>query len=83
MLTGIKGIVAHPSDANFVLFNVAGTGLSSSTVSRKLCKKNVLVKDRGDLPLLTNCVRVTVGTHEMNEAFISALEETLGDESVA
>ncbi len=83
MLTGIKGIVAYPSDANFVLFNVAGTGLSSSTVARKLYKKNVWVKDRGDLPLLTNCVRVTVGTREMNEAFISALEETLEDESVA
>jgi histidinol-phosphate/aromatic aminotransferase/cobyric acid decarboxylase-like protein len=39
--------------------------------------RKVLVKDRGHLPLLENCIRVTVGTRNMNEAFLSALKDSL------
>jgi histidinol-phosphate/aromatic aminotransferase/cobyric acid decarboxylase-like protein len=38
---------------------------------------NVLVKDRGHLPLLENCIRVTVGTRDMNKTFVSALNVSL------
>jgi histidinol-phosphate aminotransferase len=78
-LAKIDGIVPYPSDANFILFKVNRTNLSSSTVTKRLENRNVLVKDRGNLPLLTNCIRVTVGTRKMNEAFLSALKESLED----
>jgi len=76
-LAKIDGIAPYPSDTNFILFKVTKTDLSSSTVTKRLESMNVLVKDRGNLPLLANCIRVTVGTRSMNETFLSALEEAL------
>jgi histidinol-phosphate aminotransferase len=76
-LAKIDGITPYPSDANFILFKVTKNNLTSSTVTKRLENRNVLVKDRGNLPLLTNCIRVTVGTRDMNETFLSALREAL------
>ncbi len=76
-LAKIDGIIPYPSDANFILFKVTKNSLSSSTVTKRLKSRNVLVKDRGNLPLLANCIRVTVGTRNMNETFLSALKEAL------
>ena len=76
-LDKIHGITPYPSDANFILFKVIKNNLTSSTVTKRLESRNVLVKDRGFLPLLTNCIRVTVGTRSMNETFVSALKEAL------
>ena len=76
-LAKIDGITPYPSDANFILFKVAKNLLTSSTVAKRLENRTVLVKDRGDLPLLKNCIRVTVGTRDMNETFLSALKEAL------
>jgi len=76
-LAKIDGIIPYPSDANFILFKVTKDNLSSSTVKEKLESRGVLVKDRGNLPLLENCIRVTVGTRNMNETFISALKDAL------
>lgn len=76
-LAKIDGVVPYPSDANFILFRIAKRGFSSSIVKEKLQNRNVLVKDKGHDPLLENCIRVTVGTRDMNKAFISALKESL------
>jgi len=76
-LAKIDGVIPYHSEANFILFKIIGSNLSSSIVTNRLEKKNVLVKDRGSLPLLSNCIRVTVGTRKMNEDFLSALNEVL------
>ncbi|MCW4035005.1 MAG: histidinol-phosphate transaminase [Candidatus Bathyarchaeota archaeon] len=76
-LKELKGITVFPSDANFLLFKVTKDNLTSATVKQRLETRNVLVKDRGHLPLLENCIRVTVGTRSMNQAFLSALKQTL------
>jgi len=76
-LTQIDGVTSYPSDANFILFKVTKDDLTSATVTERMENRNVLVKDRGHLPLLENCIRVTVGTRNMNEAFLSALKESL------
>ncbi len=73
----IDGITPYSSDTNFILFKVTKNNLTSSTLKKRLESRNVLVKDRGIFPLLINCIRVTVGTHAMNETFVSALEEAL------
>ena len=77
VLAETDGMVPFPSDANFILFRITKEGLSSSTVRDKLRSRNVLVKDKGYALLLENCIRVTVGTREMNGAFVSALKEVL------
>jgi histidinol-phosphate aminotransferase len=76
-LNKIDGITAYPSETNFVLFKVTKNNLTSSTVTKRLESRNVLVKNRGALPLTANCIRVTVGTRSMNETFVSGLEEAL------
>ncbi len=76
-LTKIDGIIPYPSDANFILFKITKDNLSPSTVKERLESKGVLVKDRGNLPLLKNCMRVTVGTRNMNETFVSVLKGAL------
>ncbi|MEM3673808.1 MAG: histidinol-phosphate transaminase [Candidatus Bathyarchaeia archaeon] len=76
-LKEIDGVTPFPSDANFILFKITKKGLNSSTVKEKLRERKVLVKDRGMLPLLDNCIRVSVGTRKMNETFIQKLKEVL------
>jgi histidinol-phosphate aminotransferase len=76
-LAQIDGITPYPSDANFILFKVTKNNLTSAIVKERLEKRTVLVKDRGHLPLLENCIRVTVGTRNMNITFLSALKELL------
>jgi len=76
-LAKIDGIIPYSSDTSFILFKVTKNNLTSSTVTKRLKNRNVLVKDRGNLPLLANCIRVTVGTRNMNETFLSALKEAL------
>jgi histidinol-phosphate aminotransferase len=76
-LIQIDGVKPNHSDANFILFKVTKNDLSSATLTERMEKRNVLVKDRGHLPLLENCIRVTVGTRDMNESFVSALKESL------
>jgi histidinol-phosphate aminotransferase len=76
-LAKTDGVVPYSSDASFILFRVTKKGFSSSAVKERLRSKNVLVKDKGYAPLLQNCIRVTVGTRDMNEAFVSTLKEVL------
>ena len=76
-LKQIDGIKPFRSDANFILFKVTKDKLSSATVTERMEQRNVLVKDRGHLPLLDNCIRVTVGTRDMNECFVSALKQSM------
>ena len=41
---------------------------------KELIKQNILIKNlQGAHPLLENCLRVTVGTPEENELFLSKL----------
>jgi histidinol-phosphate aminotransferase len=78
-LKQIYGVTPYHSETNFILFKVTKVGLTSAILIERMEKRNVLVKDRGHLPLLENCIRVTVGTRSMNQTFLSALEESLED----
>ena len=76
-LQQIDGVAPYPSDANFILFKVTKDGLTSAALTDRMENLNVLVKDRGHLTLLENCIRVTVGDRNMNEAFLSALKKSM------
>jgi histidinol-phosphate aminotransferase len=71
-LSAIPGISVFPSQANFLLIRVADADRVFSTfVSRK-----ILVKNPSQLhTLLSNTLRLTVGTPTENDAMISALKE--------
>jgi histidinol-phosphate aminotransferase len=73
----VNGVYVYPSDANFILFKVTKNSLTSENVKERLENVGVLVKDRGQLQGLQNCIRVTVGTREMNQTFLSALKQAM------
>lgn len=73
-LTTVSGVVTWPSAANFLL---VGTTMSGEELADRLIDKGVLVRAFNRSPLM-NCVRVTIGTPEMNQAFLGAMREIFG-----
>jgi histidinol-phosphate aminotransferase len=67
------GLTWAPTEANFVLVNVER---DSKWLFQELLKRGVIVRT-GDPFGMPQWIRVTIGTREMNERFISALREIL------
>ena len=68
------------SEANFLLFRV----VNATDVFNGLKQRGVLIKNlNGGHPMLTDCLRVTVGAPEENQKFIAALQESLSDVGLA
>lgn len=75
-LAQIDGVRPYPSEANFILLRLLAGGAPRAFESLK--RAGVLVKNLdGAHPLLGDCLRVTVGTAEENDAFVEALEAAL------
>lgn len=73
-LEALPGVQAFESQANFILFRVA----RAKKVFAGLKARGVLIKCLdGGHPLLNDCLRVTVGAPEENEAFLTALAAEL------
>jgi histidinol-phosphate aminotransferase len=73
-LDAVDGVTALPSGANFVLLRVHGDGHG---LWQRLLDRGVLVRDFSRWPRLHDCLRVTVGTPEENDAFLAALRAAL------
>jgi histidinol-phosphate aminotransferase len=63
------------SGANFVLFRP--TSLDGATVWQQLVDRSILVRDCSGWPRLENCLRVTVGTPDENDRFLTAIADIL------
>jgi histidinol-phosphate aminotransferase len=70
----VPGIRVFPTGANFFLFEVR---CSPRLVFEHLCEKGVLVRDVSSYPMLSRCLRVSVGTPEENDRFLAALRSSL------
>jgi len=64
-----------PSGANFLLFRP--TQKSGNDVWQGLLDHSVLVRNCSSWPMLTDCLRVTIGTASENDAFLGALSTVL------
>ena len=64
-----------PSGANFILFRPTTVG--GRELWHALLDRSVLVRDCSGWPRLNDCLRVTVGTPDENDAFLDALSEVL------
>lgn len=62
-----------PSGANFILFRPQLK--PGRLVWQELLDRSILVRDCSGWPRLTDCLRVTVGTPEENDEFLSAIAE--------
>ncbi len=63
------GVQVYPTHANFLLLRVP----DARETFLRLVERGVLVRDVSRYPMLENCLRVTVGSREENEAFLAAL----------
>ena len=74
MLSILPGLRAYPSEANMILVRVP----DSARAFAGMKARGVLVKHVATLhPLLANCLRLTVGAPDENDAMIRALKESL------
>jgi histidinol-phosphate aminotransferase len=68
-LSGMNGVEAYPSDANFILFRVG----DADAVFKALVERDVLIRNFNRPGRLENCMRVTIGTPDENDSFLDAL----------
>ncbi len=74
-LMRLDGVEVWRSHANFLLLRARGRG---GSLHAGLKAEGVLVKSlHGAHPLLSDCIRVTIGTPQENEAFLAALRRRL------
>ena len=63
------GIAYWPSHTNFILFRAPG---ETAALVEQLLQQGILVRS-GDNNGAAGCIRLTIGTHEANQAFVDAL----------
>lgn len=73
------GFEVYPSQANFILARVPETlGKTARELFEQLKQKRILIKCvDGAHPLLSQCLRFTVGAEDENRALLAALKELL------
>jgi histidinol-phosphate aminotransferase len=75
-LNSLAGISAYPSAANFILFRTPTD--QATRIFLAIKQLGILIKDMSPQGgLLKDCLRVTIGKPEENEAFITALKNCL------
>jgi len=73
-MESIERIKTFPSEANYILFR---TEKPAVEVWQGLLDRGILIRNSSNQSLLENCLRVTVGTPQENDAFLKALRETV------
>jgi histidinol-phosphate aminotransferase len=68
-MQALPGVCVYPSAANFILFRHH----NAKKIFSQLKEQGILVRDVSGYPLLADHLRVTVGSHDENEMFLSAL----------
>ena len=75
-LQALPGITVYPSQANFILFRCEEN--RATPVFQALKTHGILIKNlHPQGGLLQDCLRVTVGKPEQNQAFLQALKKAL------
>ena len=61
----------YPSDANFILVKIA----EARKVYEFLLAKGIVLRDRSNVELCENCLRITIGTEKENTDLVDAMQE--------
>jgi histidinol-phosphate aminotransferase len=73
-LAQIEGVSPFPSEANFILIRVPDAGQTfAGLLSRRILVKNT----SSSHPLMTNTLRLTIGTAGENDALLAALNQSI------
>ncbi|MCL6612271.1 MAG: threonine-phosphate decarboxylase CobD [Peptococcaceae bacterium] len=77
-LSSVPGLRPFPSEANFLLVDVSGTGMKSAELVEKLAAMGILVRNCANFyGLNESYIRVAVKTRPENESLVRALEKTI------
>jgi histidinol-phosphate aminotransferase len=69
-LAAVQGIKVYESDANFLFIEA---GRSYSAIAKELESQGIAVKLLGNVAGHAGCMRVTIGTKEMNDRFLACV----------
>lgn len=69
-LEGMQGVESFPSEANYVMFRIDH---ACDVWHDLLYSHSVYIRDLSRAPGLENCLRVTIGSREENDAFLAAM----------
>jgi histidinol-phosphate aminotransferase len=73
-LAKMNGIKAYKSNANFIFFE---SYEKYHGILRSLEKERLAIKTFGDIDGRKGCIRVTIGTTDMNDKFLKSIEEAV------
>jgi histidinol-phosphate aminotransferase len=82
-LKDIPGVTPYPSDGNFVLLDISGTGLTAQEIVDSLEADDILIRAMTAHRLRGSHVRVTVGTNSQNARFLDRFERLVAAASRA
>lgn len=70
----------YPSQTNFLLVKVVKPNYTAKSLQSRLLDKGILVRDRSDLPLLGNCLRITLGPRTVNQRLLECITEIFSED---
>ena len=73
-LSKIDGIKIFRSDANFIFIEA---GKKYQAISKTLNSNGIIVKLLGNITNHKGCMRITIGTPEMNDKYLKCIEQTI------
>ena len=76
-LQTMVGVHPHPSDGNFILIDITGTGLTAGQIVEAAKREGVLLRAMTAHRLEGGFVRVTIGTVEQNDHFLEVFESAI------
>jgi histidinol-phosphate aminotransferase len=63
--------MVYPTEANFLLVRMD----DAPSIYHRLMEQGIIVRDRSNVKLCDNCLRITVGTPHENDRLINALKK--------
>ncbi|MFX1509638.1 MAG: histidinol-phosphate transaminase [Promethearchaeota archaeon] len=77
-LNELQDVRAFPSKTNFVLTQYTQPNADSNAITQKLLQAGIIVRDyTGKTGLNGQFIRITVGTHEQNEACVNTITQAI------
>jgi histidinol-phosphate aminotransferase len=73
-LSKIDGIKIFRSDANFIFIEA---GKNYPAISKTLNSNRIVVKLLGNISSHKGCMRITIGTREMNDKYLKCIEQII------
>ncbi len=77
-LRDVEAVAPYPSETNFILFRVKGGASQAARLHTALMKKGFVLRSYSRPTGIGDCLRLTIGTPEVNARFLSVLHEVSG-----